>query len=59
MTFYWGMNIKTHGMDIKLTKTYKLISFNVVVVMTYKRCPTVIIKLTNLMLLKTDELKAT
>ncbi|MFK4376102.1 hypothetical protein ABH948_001498 [Bacillus sp. RC218] len=52
MTFYWGMNIKTHGMDIKLTKTYKLISFNVVVDMTYKRFPTVIIKLTNLMLLK-------
>ncbi|OWT50308.1 hypothetical protein CER22_15915 [Bacillus sp. K2I17] len=45
-------------MDIKLTKSYKLVSFNVVVVMTYKRCHTVTIKLTNLCYLKTYELKA-
>ena len=45
-------------MDIKLTNSYKLVIFNVVVVTTYKRCHTVAIKFTNLMLLKTDELKA-
>ncbi|GAB6412810.1 hypothetical protein bcgnr5410_16060 [Bacillus cereus] len=45
-------------MDIKLMNSYKLVSFNVVVVMTYKRCHTVTIKLTNLHYLKIDELKA-
>ncbi|KXX94201.1 hypothetical protein CN961_30620 [Bacillus thuringiensis] len=39
-------------MYIKLTNSYKLVSFNVVVVTTYKRCHTVTIKLTKLMLLK-------
>ncbi|PEM23776.1 hypothetical protein CN617_26345 [Bacillus wiedmannii] len=43
---------------MKLTNSYKLVSFNVVVVMTYKRCHTVTTKLTNLCYLKTDELKA-
>lgn len=37
---------------MKLMNSYKLVSINVVVVMTYKRCHTVFIKLTNLMLLK-------
>ncbi|OJD54325.1 hypothetical protein BAU24_03020 [Bacillus sp. L27] len=49
---------KRHGMDIKLTNSYKLVSFNIVVVTTYKRCHTVTIKLTNLCYLKTYELKA-
>ncbi|PHD28211.1 hypothetical protein COF58_07960 [Bacillus wiedmannii] len=43
---------------MKLTKSYKLVSFNVVVVTTYKRCHTVTTKLTNLCYLKTYELKA-
>ncbi|RFT62402.1 hypothetical protein D0U04_28230 [Bacillus clarus] len=43
---------------MKLTNSYKLVSFNVVVVMTYKRCHTVTKKLTNLCYLKTYELKA-
>ncbi len=38
--------------------SYKLVSFNVVVVTTYKRCHTVTTKLTNLCNLKTYELKA-
>lgn len=37
---------------MKLMNSYKLVSINVVVVMTYQRCHAVIIKLTNLMLLK-------
>ncbi|MDA2426642.1 hypothetical protein PDN44_12355 [Bacillus cereus] len=45
-------------MDMKLTDSYKLVSFNVVVVTTYKRCHTVTTKLTNLCYLKTYELKA-
>ena len=45
-------------MYIKLTNSYKLVSFNVVVVTTYKRCHTVTTKLTNLRYLKTYELKA-
>ena len=43
---------------MKLTNSYKLVSFNVVVVTTYKRCHTVTTKLTNLCCLKTDEFKA-
>ncbi len=43
---------------MKLTNSYKLVSFNVVVVMTCQRCHTVTIKLTNLCYLKTYELKA-
>ncbi|PHG73735.1 hypothetical protein COI50_26830 [Bacillus wiedmannii] len=43
---------------MKLTNSYKLASFNVVVVTTYKRCHTVTTKLTNLCYLKTYELKA-
>ncbi|PFM44484.1 hypothetical protein COC59_30325 [Bacillus cereus] len=43
---------------MKLTNSYKLVNFNVVVVTTYKRCHTVTTKLTNLCCLKTDELKA-
>ncbi|ONG91483.1 hypothetical protein BKK40_09415 [Bacillus cereus] len=43
---------------MKLTNSYKLVSFNVVVVMIYKRCHTVTTKLTNLCYLKTYELKA-
>ncbi|PFA01443.1 MULTISPECIES: hypothetical protein [Bacillus cereus group] len=43
---------------MKLTNSYKLVSFNVVVVTTYKRCHTVTTKLTNLRDLKTYELKA-
>ncbi|PGT95493.1 MULTISPECIES: hypothetical protein [Bacillus cereus group] len=43
---------------VKLTNSYKLVSFNVVVVTTYKRCHTVTTKLTNLCYLKIDELKA-
>ncbi|MED1166837.1 hypothetical protein P4U42_11310 [Bacillus paranthracis] len=39
---------------MKLTNSYKLVSFNVVVVMMYKRCHTVTTKL----YLKTNELKA-
>ncbi|HFT2184042.1 TPA: hypothetical protein ACIQN7_004017 [Bacillus cereus] len=41
---------------MKLTKSYKFVSFNVVVVTTCKRCHT--IKFTNLCYLKTYELKA-
>ncbi|KXY79842.1 hypothetical protein AT270_07500 [Bacillus cereus] len=44
-------------MYIKLTNSYKLVSFNVVVVMTCKRCHFVTTKLTNLCYLKMDELK--
>ncbi|WP_242141990.1 hypothetical protein [Bacillus cereus group sp. BfR-BA-01430] len=43
---------------MKVMNPYKLVSFNVVVVMIYKRCHTVAIKLTNLCYLKTYELKA-
>ena len=43
---------------MKLTDSYKLVSFNLVVVTTYKRCHTVTTKLTNLCYLKTYELKA-
>ncbi|HHT7203919.1 hypothetical protein ACQVQ3_07335 [Bacillus cereus] len=43
---------------MKLTNSYKLVSFNIVVVMTYKRCHTVTTKLTNLCYLKIHELKA-
>ncbi|MFV5173604.1 hypothetical protein [Bacillus cereus] len=42
---------------MKLANSYKLVSFNVVVVTTYKRCHTVTTKLTNLCCLKTYELK--
>ncbi len=45
-------------MYIKLTNSYKLVSFNVVFVIMYKRCHTVTTKLTNLRSLKTYELKA-
>ncbi|MEZ7794924.1 hypothetical protein, partial [Niallia circulans] len=54
MTFYCATNIKTWNGH----KTNELASFNIVVVMTYNRCHTVITKLTNLMLIKTYELKA-
>ncbi|EJR04963.1 hypothetical protein II1_05632 [Bacillus cereus MC118] len=47
-----------NGMYIKLTNSYKLVSFNIVFVMMYKRCHTVTTKLTNLRYLKTYELKA-
>ncbi|MDR4304708.1 hypothetical protein FOS05_27290 [Bacillus mycoides] len=43
---------------MKLTNSYKLVSFNIVCVMMYKRCHTVTTKLTNLRYLKTYELKA-
>ncbi|MCU4766523.1 hypothetical protein OCF65_30450 [Bacillus toyonensis] len=43
---------------MKLTNSYKLVSFNIVVVTTYKRCHTVTIKLTNLCYLKIHKLKA-
>ncbi|PGK12128.1 hypothetical protein CN901_30370, partial [Bacillus cereus] len=43
---------------MKLTSSYKLVSFNIVFVMMYKRRHTVTTKLTNLCYLKTDELKA-
>ncbi len=43
---------------MKLTNSYKLVSFNVVFVMKYKKCHIVTIKLTNLCCLKTNELKA-
>ncbi|PGW29789.1 hypothetical protein COE04_29880 [Bacillus cereus] len=45
-------------MHIKLTNWYKLVSFNIVFVMVYKRCHTVTTKLINLCYLKTYELKA-
>ncbi|AMC04195.1 hypothetical protein CKL83_18540 [Bacillus anthracis] len=45
-------------MYIKLTSSYKLVSFNIVFVMTYKKFHTLTIKLTNLCYLKTYELKA-
>ncbi|KMP93863.1 hypothetical protein TU65_16270 [Bacillus wiedmannii] len=43
---------------MKLTNSYKLVSFNIVFVMMYRRCHTVTTKLTNLCCLKTNELKA-
>ncbi|PRT02565.1 hypothetical protein C6356_26625 [Bacillus wiedmannii] len=43
---------------MKLTSSYKLVSFNIVFVMMYKRCHTVTTKFTNLRYLKTYELKA-
>ncbi|WP_336883427.1 hypothetical protein [Priestia koreensis] len=43
---------------MKVMNSYKLVSFNVVVVTTYKRCHTVTTKLINLCYLRTDELKA-
>ncbi|MHC2835482.1 hypothetical protein ACUXEY_004002 [Bacillus sp. F9_6S_D1_P_5] len=43
---------------MKLTNSYKLVSFNIVFVMIYKRYHTVTTKLTNLRYLKIDELKA-
>lgn len=45
-------------MSMKLTNSYKLVSFKVVVVMTCKGYHTVTTKLTNLRYLKKDELKA-
>ncbi|AOY15644.1 hypothetical protein BGI23_10670 [Bacillus sp. ABP14] len=38
--------------------SYKLVSFNIVVFMTYKRCHTFTARFTNLCYLKTYELKA-
>ncbi|PGT04615.1 hypothetical protein COD09_07190 [Bacillus cereus] len=43
---------------MKLMNSYKLVSFNVVVFMTYKRCHTFTARFTNLCYLKTYELKA-
>ncbi|MDR4413812.1 hypothetical protein FOS12_15855 [Bacillus thuringiensis] len=43
---------------MKLTNSYKLVSFYIVVVTAYKRCHTVTAKLTNTCYLKTFELKA-
>ncbi|PFQ71728.1 hypothetical protein COC60_30965 [Bacillus thuringiensis] len=43
---------------MKLTNSYKLVSFNVVVVITCKWCHAITIKFTNLCYLKTYELKA-
>ncbi|EJV57410.1 MULTISPECIES: hypothetical protein [Bacillus cereus group] len=43
---------------MKLTNSYKLVSFNVLLVTIYKRCHTVTTKLTNLCYLKIYELKA-
>ncbi|WP_242217573.1 hypothetical protein [Bacillus cereus group sp. BfR-BA-01380] len=43
---------------MKLTNSYKPVSFNAVVVMICKRCHTVTINLTNLCYLKTYKLKA-
>ncbi|MGG0219898.1 hypothetical protein ABEZ32_27875 [Bacillus mycoides] len=43
---------------MKLTNSYKLVSFNVLVFTTYKRCHTITIKLTNLCCIKIYELKA-
>ena len=43
---------------VKLTNSYKLVSFNLVLVTTYKRCHTVTTKLTNLCCLKQMKLKA-
>ncbi|PES38215.1 hypothetical protein COJ67_17485 [Bacillus thuringiensis] len=43
---------------MKLTNSYKLVSFNVVFFMKYKKCHIVTTKLTNLCYLKTYELKA-
>ncbi|PEU81380.1 hypothetical protein COL11_00760 [Bacillus anthracis] len=43
---------------MKLTNSYKLVSFNVVVVRIYKRYHTVTINFTNLCYLKTYEQKA-
>ncbi|ASZ18063.1 hypothetical protein COJ60_07260 [Bacillus cereus] len=43
---------------MKLTNSYKLVSFNVVVIMTCKGCHTVTTKLINFRYLKTYELKA-
>ncbi|WP_260506802.1 hypothetical protein [Priestia aryabhattai] len=43
---------------MKLTNSYKLVSFKVVVIMTCKGYHTVTTKLTNLRYLKKDELKA-
>lgn len=48
MTFYWMININTWNGY----KTNKLVSFNVVVVMTYKGCQTVTTKLKKSMLFK-------
>ncbi len=45
-------------MYIKLMNSYKLVSFNVVVITTYKSRYTVTIKLTNLCYLKKMKLKA-
>ena len=45
-------------MSMKLTNSYKLVSFNVVFVMKYKKCHIVTTKLTSLCYLKTYELKA-
>ncbi|TKH16557.1 hypothetical protein FC694_12450, partial [Bacillus wiedmannii] len=42
----------------KLTNSYKLVSFNVTLVTTCKRCHICATKLTNLCYLKTYELKA-
>ena len=48
--------LKRHEKDI-IMNSYKLVSFNVVVVNTYKRCH-ITIKHTKLMLFKRDELRA-
>lgn len=53
-----GDKYKPHGMYMKLTNSYKLVSFKIVFVMTYKRCHTFTAKLTNLCYLRTDERKA-
>ncbi|PSA95039.1 hypothetical protein C6370_08530 [Bacillus atrophaeus] len=45
-------------MHIKLTNSYKLVSFNVILVTICKRCHTVTEKLANLCYLKIYELKA-
>ena len=53
-----GDEYKTHGMYMKLTNSYKLVSFNVVVFMICKRCHTFTTGFTNLSYLKAYELKA-
>ncbi|MCW1238279.1 hypothetical protein [Bacillus pretiosus] len=43
---------------MKLTNSYKLVSFKIVFVIKYKKCHIVTTKLINLYCLKTNELKA-
>lgn len=45
-------------MDIKLTNSYKPVSFKLVIIPTHRKCYIVTTKLTSLSYLKTDELKA-